>query len=130
MRSRLFPLLALTSLSVFGPGCAAILTGTKDTLTLSSGEPDTEFYVDGRPVGKGSSAVTQVPRKGNADTVLTARKDGCSDVDVPLPVTFNGHTLWGVFWDFGLVSILLVDGLATGSWTKAAQDMIYVSPDC
>lgn len=111
-------------------GCAAMLHGSKDTINFSSAESGTRFYVDGRQVGVGQNAVVNIPKKGNNDIMLYGRKEGCDEAVAKYETRFDGITLLGVFLDFGLVTILLVDGAATGAWTRAKYENYVLSPLC
>ena len=108
-------------------GCGAIFTGTTDTLSIRSEEPDTQLFVDGKLVGK-NSATHVLPRRG--DHVIEAVKEGCGTATYPVPYELNPVTLLGVFLDLGVVSILLIDGLATGAATRASTTNVVVTPDC
>lgn len=108
-------------------GCASIFTGTSDTIHIRSEEPDTKLFVDGKLVGK-NSATYVLPRKG--DHVVEAVKPGCGTATYPVPYSFNAVTLLGVFLDLGIVSILVVDGLATGAAMKVSNPTIVLTPDC
>jgi len=115
---------------LFLQGCAAIFTGTSEQISLRSNVANTEFIVNGRTVGKGTSAMATIKRKDLKQTVLIAQKEGCADATGSIETAFNGHTLWGLFWDLGLISILVVDGAATGAWTKAADRNYFLEPNC
>lgn len=62
--------------------------------------------------------------------MITARKAGCTDTTVPAPKSFDAITLLGVLIDFGLVSVLLIDGAATGAWQQFDQTSFVVDPRC
>lgn len=109
-------------------GCAAMFHGTKDTVHLSSAEPDTRFYVDSRQVGQGTSAIVEIPKKGNGGLLLYGKKDGCQDAVSEFEVVFDGLSMLGVVLDFGVISILVVDGLATGAVTKSKYDRYTLTP--
>ena len=102
--------------------------GTKDTIHLSSAESNTRFYIDNRQVGEGTSAVVDVPKRGNEHLVLYGRKDGCQDAMSDYQVVLDGLTMLGFFVDFGIVSIWLIDGAATGAWTRAKYDQYTLTP--
>lgn len=61
---------------------------------------------------------------------ITVRKEGCRDVTVPVSKSFDALTLLGLFIDYGLVSILIIDGAATGAWQKFDQESYVVDPRC
>lgn len=120
-------IIGLIATSIGCSGCAAIFTGTTDTIHIRSEEPDTKLFVDGQLIGK-NSATHVLPRKG--DHVIEAVKPGCGTATYPVPYSLNPATLLGVFLDLGIVSILVVDGLATGAAMKASTTNIVVTPDC
>lgn len=117
----------LISLLALATGCATVLTGTTDTITIRSEEPGTQLFIDGRLIGK-NSATHVLDRKG--DHVFEARKKGCGTATYPVPYELNAVTLLGVFLDLGIISILVVDGLATGAAMKASTTNIVLTPDC
>lgn len=41
---------------------------------------------------------------------ISARKEGCETTTVPAPKSFDALTLLGVLLDYGVISVLLVDG--------------------
>ncbi len=49
---------------------------------------------------------------------------------VPVSKSFDATTLLGIFVDFGVVSILVVDGVGTGAWQKFDQNAFIVDPIC
>lgn len=62
--------------------------------------------------------------------MLRADKAGCNERTSPIPTTFDGVTLLGLFIDAGIVSIVVVDWLATGAVHKAAQTDFILTPEC
>ena len=121
---------ALVFFGLYLQGCAAIFTGTSEQISLRSSVPDTQFLVNGRVVGKGTSAIATVKRKDLKQSVLVAPKEGCSDNTASIETSFNGITLLGLLLDMGLISILVVDGAATGAWTMAAETNYFLEPSC
>jgi hypothetical protein len=113
-------------LAVGTSGCAAMFNGTKETISVDSKE-DAEIYVDGKFAGEGHARST-VPKKG--PVTITAKKEGCQPHSVQVERKFDATTLLGFFIDAGLFSILLIDGAATGAWSKAAQTHYTLSPRC
>jgi hypothetical protein len=131
---RLRPLIALSviiSFLVSGvTGCAAIFHGSSETIHVRSEEADTSFFANERDIGKGTSAVTALPKKGLSKAVLRAEKTGCDPRSVQIPTEFDTLTLLGILIDFGLISILVVDWAATGAVTKASQTDYILTPEC
>ena len=114
-------------LTVISFGCATIFHGTKDTISVRSEEEGTKIYIDEELVGKNSS-VSMVRKKG--EHIIRVSKEGCIDVTRPIPYSFDGTTLLGLFLDLGIITILVVDWLATGAITSASQNNFVLSPDC
>ena len=124
-------LLVIVSFLVSGvTGCAAMFHGASDTIHVRSEEADTSFFADERDIGKGTSAVTALSKKGLSKVVLRAEKTGCSPRSVQIPTEFDALTLLGILIDFGLISILVVDWAATGAVTKASQTDYILTPEC
>ena len=107
-------------------GCATIFHGTKDNISVRSEEPDTKIFIDEEYVGK-NSAVHQVRKKG--DHEIRVSKEGCADKTFPIPYSFDGTTLLGIFLDAGLISILIIDGVVNGAWSSASQTNFVLTPD-
>ena len=116
---------AVLSMSV--SGCAAMFHGTTQQVAVRSNVPGTELFVNEAYVGK-DNGVTTFQKKSNF--MITARKAGCTDTTVPAPKSFDAITLLGVLIDFGLVSVLLIDGAATGAWQQFDQTSYVIDPRC
>ncbi len=129
--SRKFRLIAaLTSASILVTslsGCAAMFHGSTQQVAVRSNVPGTELYVNEAFVGK-DNGVTTFQKKNNY--MITARKAGCTDTTVPASKSFDAITLLGVLIDFGIVSVLLIDGAATGAWQQFDQTSFVVDPRC
>lgn len=121
---------AITSASVLTmsmSGCAAMFHGSTQQVAVRSNVPGTELFVNEAYVGK-DNGVTTFQKKNNY--MITARKAGCTDTTVPAPKSFDAITLLGVLLDFGIVSVLLIDGAATGAWQQFDQTSFVVDPRC
>lgn len=101
--------------------------GTSEQVSIYSHDSDTQLFVNGAYVGRGNAVTTL--KKSN-DYVISARKDGCHEANIPAPKSFDGITLLGVLIDFGLISVLVVDGAATGAWQKFDQTSYVLDPHC
>ncbi len=117
-------------MALLNTGCASIFHGTKETIHVRSDEPDTHFYADSRDIGKGTSAVTTLPKNSLSHAVLRAEKPGCNTKSAPIETEFDGVTLLGILIDFGIISILVIDWAANGAVTKASQTDYILTPDC
>ena len=101
--------------------------GTSEQVSIRSNVPGTELYANDALIGKDNGVTTF---HKNQNYIITAHKVGCTDATVPASKSFDGITLLGVLIDFGLVSVLLVDGAATGAWQKFDQTNFIVDPHC
>lgn len=108
-------------------GCAAMFNGSTQMVSVRSNVDDAKIYVNEAYIGK-ENAVTSFRKKDNY--VIRVEKDGCNSTSVPASKSFDATTLLGIFVDYGLVSILIVDGAATGAWQKFDQTSYVIDPDC
>lgn len=108
-------------------GCAAMFHGTSDQVSIHSNDPAASLYVNGSYVGKGHAITTFKKRN---DYVITARKEGCSEFSLPASKSFDGISLLGILIDAGLISVLVIDGAATGAWQSFDQTSYVVDPSC
>ncbi|MBY0498295.1 MAG: hypothetical protein K2P74_01600 [Nitrosomonas sp.] len=120
-------IIVLICTSIFLTGCASMFNGSSQQISIRSNQPDTELYVNEMMIGKGN-AITSFKKK--EDYIITARKEGCTPMSIPAQKSFDATTLLGVFIDFGLISVLVVDGAATGAWKKFDQTSYILDPQC
>ena len=108
-------------------GCATMFHGPTQMVSIRSNVDDAKLYVNEAYVGKGSGVATF---HKNKSYTIVARKEGCSD-GVALPTkSFDAVTLIGILIDFGIISILIIDGACTGAWTQFDQTSYVVDPQC
>ena len=112
---------------VFLGGCATMLHGPTQQVAIRSNLDDVKLYVNEQYIGKGSGVTTF---KKNKEYSITARKDGCEAVTIPVSKSFDATTLLGLFVDFGVITILVVDGMGTGAWQQFDQTTFVVDPKC
>jgi len=108
-------------------GCATIFNGTTQQVAVRSNVDGTKLFANEAYIGK-TSGITTFAKKNNY--VLRASKEGCTDTTVPVSKSFDGTTLLGVFIDFGIISILVIDGAANGAWQKFDQTAYVIDPVC
>lgn len=108
-------------------GCASMFHGSSQQIAIRSNQQDTDLYINEMFIGKGN-AITSFKKK--EDYIITARKEGCAPVSIPAQKSFDATTLLGILIDFGIVSILVVDGAATGAWQKFDQTSYVIDPQC
>ena len=117
--------IAVLGLSLFASGCATIIKGQQDTLTVNSLEEGTAIYIDGVQRGV-NDAMAQV-KKGNVHTIKVT-KEGCQDVIIQTGESFDATSLLGIFIDFGIISIP-VDLVSGAAW-KTDPTIYTVTPNC
>lgn len=117
----IFTILVFISLT----GCASIINGSNDKLTVNSLEEGTVLYIDGVKRGR-DDALAQVER-GETHTIK-ATKDGCEDVIIETSDSFDKISLLGILLDFGIISIPV--DLISGSAWKLEPSIYTVSPIC
>ena len=127
VKKQLVGTVAVTLLVSSMSGCAAMCHGTTQQVAIRSNVPGTELFVNEAYVGK-DSGVTSFQKSKNY--VVTARKAGCTDTSIPVSKSFDGITLLGVFIDFGIISIFIIDGAATGAWQQFDQTSYVLDPRC
>jgi hypothetical protein len=108
-------------------GCAVMFHGSTQQVSIRSNVPGTELFANEAFVGKDNGVTTF---HKNKNYTLTARKAGCTDSSVPVSKSFDAITLLGIPLDFGLVSVLLIDGAATGAWQQFDQTSFVLDPRC
>ena len=104
-----------------------MFNGSKDTVTVRSNEEGVKIYLNESYLGK-NSAITTINKKD--DYVIRVSKKGCVDKMVPVTRSFDPTTLLGIFIDLGLITILIIDGVATRAWHKADQTAFVLDPEC
>ncbi|PIU80150.1 MAG: hypothetical protein COS73_00660 [Nitrospirae bacterium CG06_land_8_20_14_3_00_70_43] len=108
-------------------GCATMFHGSTQQVAVRSNVPGTELFANEAYVGKDNGVTTF---HKNQNYMITARKAGCTDTTVPASKSFDAITLLGVFIDFGIISVLLIDGAATGAWQQFDQNSYVIDPRC
>jgi hypothetical protein len=108
-------------------GCAAMFHGTTQQVAIRSNVPGTDLFVNEAYVGRDNGVTTFHKDK---DYTITARKAGCTDTSAPASKSFDAVTLLGIFIDLGIITILLIDGVATGAWQQFDQTSYVIDPHC
>ncbi len=118
--------IALTAIILLS-GCAAMINGTTQQVSVRSNVQDAKIYANEEFIGIGNGVA--VFRKKD-DYVITARKDGCNDTSIAASKSFDATTLLGLLIDFGLISILLIDGAVTGAWNRFDRTNYMIDMQC
>jgi len=108
-------------------GCATMFHGSTQQVAVRSNVPGTELFVNEAYVGKDNGVTTFQKSK---NYMIVARKPGCTDTTVPASKSFDAITLLGLFLDWGIISILMVDGAGTGAWQQFDQTSYVIDPRC
>ena len=116
---------AMCMFSVLMTGCASVIKGTQDTISVNSLEKGTVIYVDGVKRGI-DDAMAQVD-KGDTHTIKVT-KEGCEDIIIQTGESFDATTLLGIFIDFGLITIP-IDLISGAAW-KTSPTLYTVTPMC
>lgn len=108
-------------------GCATIFHGATQQVAIRSNVDDAKLYVNEAYIGKGNGVTTF---HKNKKYTIVARKEGCSDGTVIPTKSFDATTLLGILIDYGIISVLIIDGACTGAWTQFDQTSYVVDPQC
>lgn len=122
-----FTALILGSAILFTSGCATMFNGSTQTVNIRSNDELAKLYVNEEYMGQRNTVYTF---KKKENYVIKAEKQGYQTNTVIPQKTFDPTTLLGIFLDWGIISILVVDGAATGAWQKFSQTSFVVDPNC
>jgi len=125
---------ALTSLAValsifVNAGCASMFSGTSQTILVRSDQKGTKLYLNNEEIGT-DTATVQISKKNLKNSILVAKKTGCSDAQTSIPTKFDATSLLGILIDFGLITILVVDLAITGAMNEAERTNFILNPTC
>ncbi|GAA5270171.1 hypothetical protein VCV51_033960 [Vibrio cholerae V51] len=101
--------------------------GTSQQVSIRSQNPSAKIYVNEAYLGNGN-VITAF--KKNQNYTIRVEEDNCHSVTIPVTKSFDATTLLGIFIDFGIVSILVVDGVGTGAWQQFDQTSYIVNANC
>ena len=113
--------------SVTLSGCASMFNGSSQQVSIHSNLSDAKLYVNEQYIGK-EYAITTFKKKQNY--TITARKDNCDAMSIVASKSFDATTLLGLFIDYGIISILVIDGIGTGAWQQFDQTSYLIDPKC
>ncbi|GAA3544509.1 hypothetical protein [Zobellella aerophila] len=117
-------LLVVTVVASLTTGCASIINGTNDTVSITS-DADTSIYVDGNRAGRGDITI---PLKRGKTHIITAKKEGCFANSIETQTAFDKTSLLGILIDFGIVSIPL--DFAIGGASEISPRIYNVEANC
>lgn len=117
MKKHLIACVALLALSA----CATLFGDDNDKIAIHSNQ-GASILVNGNQVGTGST-VYSLPRDKKA--IITAKKQGCSDMSVPTEQSIVGATFWNIlFWPGFIVDAI------TGKMFKTDPTDYTVMANC
>ena len=120
-------LLFLSATIVLSTGCATMFNGSNQTVNIRTNDAEAKIYVNEEYMGKNQATYTF---KKKENYVLKAEKEGCKTTTIIPQKSFDPTTLLGVLLDWGIISVLVVDGAATGAWQKFNQTSYVIDHDC
>lgn len=106
-------------------GCATVMKGSHDTVTVNSLEKGTTIYIDGAPRGLD---IAQAQVKRGKTSEIRAAKEGCKDVSVSTTESFDAVVLLGILIDYGIITI--PTDLISGNAWKVSPTAYTVTPIC
>ncbi len=106
-------------------GCASMIHGTSDQVTINSLEKNTTIYIDGAPRG---NDVAMADLKRGKVHFIRVEKKGCQDVSSETSKTFDPTSLFGVLLDFGIITIPM--DFVIGGAMKINPTSYTVTPIC
>ncbi len=118
---------ALSTVLVLNSACATMFNGSSASISIRSEDPKAKLYLDDTFIGTGGATVS-VSKKGNHS--VRASKEGCGDGTTALQKKFDPTSLLGILLDFGIVSMLIIDGAATGAISDIEPKNYVVNPNC
>lgn len=119
--------LMVVAVLVLNSACATMFNGSSTSVSIRSEDPKAKLYLNDTYVGQGGATVS-VSKKGNHS--IRATKEGCGDGTTAVQKKFDPTSLLGLLIDFGIVSMLIVDGAATGAISDIEPKNYVVNPNC
>ncbi len=110
-------------------GCASMFSGTTQNLLVKSDQKGTKLYLNNDEIGT-DTATVQISKKNLKNSVLIAKKAGCTDAQTTIPTKFDATSLLGILIDFGLITVLVVDWGVTGAVNEAERTSFILNPTC
>lgn len=119
--------LMVVAVLVLNSACATMFNGSSASVSIRSEDPKAKLYLNDTYIGQGGATVS-VSKKGNHS--IRATKEGCGDGTTAIQKKFDPTSLLGILIDFGIVSMLIVDGAATGAISDIEPKNYVVNPNC
>ena len=110
--------LVVTLGSLLLAGCASIISGTSQSVTIDSNVAGATVNIEGSSVGV-TPFTGKIPRK--RESVAVVSKPGYGTQSVTLTTSFNSVALLSIFWDYSTTDCL------TGACWEYAPNNYYVN---
>lgn len=119
----------IVGIMVTTTGCATMFNGSSQSILLRSDVKGTKLFLNNEEIGT-DTATVQISKKNLRNSILTAKKPGCSDYSTHINTKFDATSLLGILIDFGIVSVLVVDWGITGAVNEAERTNYVLNPTC
>lgn len=127
MKIRFAMMMAGCAFATLTSGCAAMFHGSTQQVAVRSNVQGAELFANEAYIGKDNTVTTF---HKNKNYTLVARKAGCTEATQMASKSFDATTLLGILIDWGIISVLIVDGAATGAWNQFDQTSFVLDPRC
>ena len=104
-----------------------MINGTTEDIYIRSEIKNSKIFLNERYIGK-ENVIIPINKKDNY--FIKVSKNGCKDNIVKINRSFDPLSLLGIFVDWGIISIFIVDWASTGAITKANQVDYTIDPEC
>ena len=98
-------LLALITIAVFGSGCAAIVKGTHDDVTINSVPSGATFHV--QPTGQSGVTPAQLSLSSKRKYLVAYNKKCHLPAQSQIDKQFSGWTVMNLFIPFGIIGFAI-----------------------
>lgn len=119
---------SITTLSLFATtltGCAGIMSGGSDRVTVASSEPGSRIYIDGQYIGI-DRIRTDLDRGDDYEIKVT--KKGCKTAYQTTDTSLDGWIWANLLIDWGIISI--PTDLISGNAFELEKSEYRVTPEC
>lgn len=112
-----YPIL-LTVAAAFLTGCASIISGTSQAITIDSNVPGATVSIEGNVVGV-TPYSGKIPRK--KESIAIVSKAGYTSQPITLTTSFNPVAILSIFWDYSTTDCI------TGAVWEYAPNSYYAN---
>ncbi|MFV2081569.1 MAG: PEGA domain-containing protein [bacterium] len=96
--------LGISVLALFlSMGCATVMKGTSQDVTIDSNPQGAQVFVDGGIMGE--TPLTLNLKKNAYDNIMV-KKEGFKTQNIPLEKSFDGVAILNIFWDLSTTDLI------------------------